>query len=211
MKETSTEKKRKIYYLILAVGVLLLTAATVLTVYFVVDGQNNVVQTPPVEQTAPSTPVQPENKPSEPSKPSGGEEAVRFVNPIGNVQVTSGYGFYENQTLGWFYEHQGIDVAAEAGTDVLAMAEGKVESIATDELMGTQIVLSHSDGVKTVYCFVNAAEGLKVGDSVKMGQKIATVAEATGSEYKDGAHLHLEVWENGACVNPTAYLTLDEK
>ncbi len=220
MKEKSTGRKRRIYYLILAVSVLLLTAATVLTVYFVVDGQNQTLQTPdpvPSEPTGPiesvePTPSIPNDKPVE-SIPNETPvpEVAKFVNPLENVVVTSGYGFYHNQTLGWYYEHVGVDIAADAGTSVLSIADGTVESISTDELTGTKIVLSHADGLQTVYCFVNAAEGLKAGDSVTAGQVIATVAEATGVEYKDGAHLHLEVLQNGANVNPMEYLTVDEK
>ncbi len=220
MKEKTTGKKRTLYYLILAFSVLLLTAATVLTVYFVVDGRNQALESkPPVDTPVnpdggnePSEPSNPDDgkEPNEPSEPSGGE-SLQFSNPINTVTVTSGYGFYHNQTLGWFYEHEGVDISAEAGSEVLAMAAGTVESVTSDELTGTQIVLSHGDGLKTLYRFVNADEAIKVGATVEKGQKIATVSEPTGAEYKDGAHLHLEVWLNGANVDPTEYLTLDEK
>lgn len=221
MKEKTTAKKRTLYYAILAISSLLLIAATVLTVYFVVSGNDHVldsgnVPTQPNEPSEPSKPSEPDKpttpvQPSEPSKPSDGEDAVRFTNPLAQVTLTCGYGFYHNQTLGWFYEHEGVDVAAEAGAQVMAMADGKVESIASDELTGTQITVDHGEGLKTVYRFVSAVETLSVGDSVEKGEVIATVSDAKGAEYKDGAHLHLEVWLNGANVDPTEYLTLSEK
>jgi murein DD-endopeptidase MepM/ murein hydrolase activator NlpD len=62
-----------------------------------------------------------------------------------------------------------------------------------------------------VYRFVNQVENLKVGDQVGKGQVVATVAEANGSEYKDGAHLHFEILKDGASVDPSIYLTLEEK
>ncbi len=204
MKEKTTGRRKPIYYLILTVSALLLTAATVLTVYFVAGNGNSALD------AAPSNPSEP-NEPNEPSDPTGGEDVLQFTNPLQEVAITSGYGFYHNQTLGWFYEHEGVDIAAKAGADVLAMADGKVDSITKDELTGTQIVLSHGDGLFTLYRFVTPKEGLKVGDSVKKGDKIAVVAEPTGAEYKDGAHLHLEVALNGKNVDPTEYLTLDEK
>ena len=58
---------------------------------------------------------------------------------------------------------------------------------------------------------VTAADGLKAGDKVEKGQVIATVAEANGNEYKDGAHLHFEVHKDGTSVDPASYLTLEEK
>jgi murein DD-endopeptidase MepM/ murein hydrolase activator NlpD len=62
-----------------------------------------------------------------------------------------------------------------------------------------------------VYRFVSETEGMKVGDKVEKGDVIATVAEATGEEYKDGAHLHFEVWKDGVNVDPASYLPLEEK
>ncbi len=213
MKEKSTTAKRKtLYYAVLTVSALLLAAATILTVYFVVGG-DEVVDTPPVATDPDNTPDVPSEPtgPSQPDVPSDGEDTVRFTNPVENLAVLSGYGFYHNQTLGWYYEHDGLDVAAEEGTEVFAMANGTVESIRTDELTGTEIILDHGDGLKTTYRFVAAAENLAVGTSVVKGQTIATVAAATGAEYKDGAHLHLEVTLDGEHVDPVAYLTLEEK
>ena len=55
------------------------------------------------------------------------------------------------------------------------------------------------------------AEDLKVGDTVERGEVIATVAEPTGKEYKDGAHLHFEIKKDNVHVDPTTYLTFEEK
>jgi murein DD-endopeptidase MepM/ murein hydrolase activator NlpD len=46
---------------------------------------------------------------------------------------------------------------------------------------------------------------------VEKGDQIATVAEASGNEYKDGAHLHFEVLQNGKSVDPAKHLALEEK
>ena len=199
MKEKTTGKRKALYYFILAVSVLLLTAATVLTVYFT-TGRDNVIEKPPIEE-----PEDPDDK------PSGGDDTIVFVNPLEDVDVSNEYGFFHNQTLGWYYEHKGVDFAAEEGTQVMSMADGKVESITEDVLTGTQIVVDHGDGLKTVYCFVTAADGLKAGDEVSKGEVIGTVAKANGSEYKDGPHLHLEVTMDGKNVDPAEYLTLEEK
>ncbi|MBQ8295868.1 MAG: M23 family metallopeptidase [Clostridia bacterium] len=135
-----------------------------------------------------------------------------MIAPVATTTVGNDYGFYHNQTLNFYYEHSGVDFSASAGTEVLAAEDGKVESIyKADVLAGTEITIDHGNGLKTVYRFVTEAEHLKVGDSVKKGDVIATVAEATGEEYKDGAHLHFEVLENGKYVDPATHLTLEEK
>ncbi len=140
------------------------------------------------------------------------ETPEEFISPVSVVSVLNEYGFYYNKTLGNYYEHMGVDFTAEEGSEVYAVASGTVESVYTsDILIGTQITIDHGNGVKSVYQYVEAKEGLKAGDEVKQGDVIATVAEANGSEYKDDAHLHFEVFENGINVDPAEYLTLDEK
>ena len=135
-----------------------------------------------------------------------------MIMPLETVAVSNEYGFFHNKTLNAYYEHVGIDFAATVGTEVYAVDAGTVESIYKDDLLsGTEIVVNHGDGLKTVYRFVTEAEGLKVGDKVAKGDVIATVAEANGDEYKDGAHLHFEILKNNKNVDPATYLTLEEK
>ncbi len=132
--------------------------------------------------------------------------------PLETVAIVNDYGFYHNTTLNNYYEHTGMDFGAEVGAEVLAVQDGVVESIHKDDVLtGTEITVDHGDGVKTVYRFVTADENLTVGMTVKRGDCIATIAEATGEEYKDGAHLHFEIKKDGKAVDPAAYLTFEEK
>lgn len=135
-----------------------------------------------------------------------------MIAPIEAAAVSNSYGFYYNKTLDSYYVHTGVDFVADAGTQVMAVEDGVVESVyKEDVLLGTQIVVRHAEGLKSVYRFVNEVDGLKVGDKVEKGDVIATVAEANGNEYKDGAHLHFTIEKNGNAVDPTQYLTLEEK
>ncbi len=135
-----------------------------------------------------------------------------MVLPVDGGETSNDYGFYHNTTLDSYYEHSGVDFTVAVGTEVRAVESGRVESIYKDDiLLGTQVVIDHGDGLKSLYRFVTEKEGLKVGDTVEKGEVIATVAEAGGNEYKEGAHLHFEILENGAPVDPTKHLTLEEK
>ena len=148
---------------------------------------------------------------------SGGNKPVvntpeGMIMPLEAVTVGSDYGFYYNQTLNSYYEHAGVDFMAAVGAEVFAVEDGTIESIYKDDLLlGTEIVVNHGNGLKTLYRFVTESENLKVGNKVKKGEVIATVAEASGNEYKDGAHLHFEVIKNNESIDPTTYLTLEEK
>jgi murein DD-endopeptidase MepM/ murein hydrolase activator NlpD len=135
-----------------------------------------------------------------------------FVAPVDNVDLINSYTFYKNNTLNYYHFHTGLDFAADAGTAVYSCIDGTIEDITTGDLLdGTTITISHDNGIKTVYKFVDALEGLNIGDSVKRGQVIGSIAEANGSEYKDGAHLHFEVYSDGTLSDPEDYLTISVK
>jgi murein DD-endopeptidase MepM/ murein hydrolase activator NlpD len=105
-----------------------------------------------------------------------------------------------------------LDFAAEQGTSVYAVQSGVIESITTADLLdGTVITIAHDNGLKSRYKFIEADENLSVGDRVERGDLIGTVAEANGSEYKDGAHLHFEIYSDGKTTDPENYLDISAK
>lgn len=213
MKQETKSKRKAVYYIVLAVGVLLLAAATVLTVYFVTKGNRNTLQEDPpvVEPDEPSGPVEP--TPDDPVEPSLGDN-VRFVSPIENAACKVDFNtVYVNETLRWAYYHKALDYDAEVGTAVRAIGEGTVETVSCDEFTGNLIVIDHGDDLRSYYRFVEPVEGLKKGDKVTQGQTIGTVAEAYGIERFDGVHLHFEMRSGKDFVNPTNYLDaiLEEK
>ncbi len=206
----SSEKK---FYLFTAIGCAAVLVAIIVIAIAVTAGGK--VEEPTIENPPPVMEV-PKDTTPELEKPSENKPVVvvpeEMSLPVDAVTLVNDYGFFHNKTLNSYYEHAGVDFSASAGTAVKAAMSGTVESIYKDDiLLGTQIVVDHGKGLKTVYRFVDVREDLAVGDEVKLGEVIATVAEATGEEYKDGAHLHFEVWENGKEVDPTLHLTLEEK
>lgn len=230
--ENTPKRKKLIYSLILAVCVLLLVTATILTVYFITTGGNEVLDNPvdepndpsgnlPEDPTDPSgsLPVEPSdpsgNLPVEPSKPTGGEDTVKFVAPVASGVCSVEYdAVYTNLTLnGKITVHKAVDFVAQSGTDVVAVSAGTVQSISYSNELGNLIVLDHGDGLKSYYRFVEPVDGLKEGASVACGEKIAEVAEAYGTEYKDGEHLHFQLELNSEWVDPSDYfdITYEEK
>ncbi|MBQ7949052.1 MAG: M23 family metallopeptidase [Clostridia bacterium] len=219
MKEQNgSEKKKgmtkeKKFYLFTAIGCALTLTAIILIAVLVTN--KNTVTDPTVNNNS-SVQEQPNDTPNV-DLDSGNDEPVvntpeSMLMPLETVSIVNDYGFYHNKTLNNYYEHKGVDFTAEVGTEVLAVADGVVESIYRDDVLtGTEITVDHGDGVKTVYRFIAVDENLTVGAEVKRGDVIATVAEATGEEYKDGAHLHFEIKKDGKQVDPATYLTFEEK
>ena len=212
-KKKPKMNKEKRFYLFTAIGCAAALAAIIIVAVVVNSlggtGNSQVIKPPAVDSTLPDGGNDGDN--SGVNKPVG-SLPEEMVLPVADSALMNNHGFYYNKTLDVYHEHIGVDFAASEGAQVFAVDDGVVESIYKDDLLlGTEIVVSHADGVKSVYRFVTETEGLKVGAEVKKGEVIATVAPATGNEYKDGAHLHFEVIKDGVSVDPTSYLTLEEK
>ena len=113
--------------------------------------------------------------------------------------VSSPYGLRWNGTE----FHQGIDIAAETGTPIVATADGVVTSAGWNGSgYGNMVDVDHGGGIVTRYGHASAV-AVTVGQEVRRGQVIAYVG-STG--YSTGPHLHYEVRVNGQPVNPAGYL-----
>ena len=111
-----------------------------------------------------------------------------------------------NATLGDWRTHDGIDIAAAAGTDVVAASGGTVLSVTADDYLGTTVVIAHPDGYETTYASLQEAVSVSEGDSVSAGQVIGAVGNTALTESALGAHLHFSVAKDGAVVDPAEYL-----
>lgn len=98
--------------------------------------------------------------------------------------------------------HQGIDIPAPGGSNILAANGGTVIVAAWDDGYGNYIIIDHGGGITTVYAHSSKLV-VKKGDKVQKGQVIAKVG-TTGTS--TGNHLHFEVRVNGESVNPLNYV-----
>ena len=97
-----------------------------------------------------------------------------------------------NQTTRDWRVHDGIDIAAEAGTPVTAAADGTVYTVYEDDTMGTTVVIRHDNGYYTL-CAHMDSRAVSSGQYVSQGQTIGYVG-TTG--VSNGYHIHYEVWDS---------------
>ena len=112
-----------------------------------------------------------------------------------------------NQTTRDWRVHDGIDIAAEAGTQVCAAADGTVYTVYEDETMGMTVVIRHEGGYTTKYASLAQEVSVKVGDAVTAGQVIGTVGNTALLETAVGDHLHFSVSCDGKVIDPAVFLS----
>lgn len=105
---------------------------------------------------------------------------------------------------------QGLDIAGEMGSPVLAAATGRVVYAGSGLVRyGRLIIVKHNEKYLSAYAH-NQKLRVKEGDVVKAGQRIADMGRSgnLGDSFKNGrrAKLHFEIRKNGKPVDPRRYL-----
>ena len=116
---------------------------------------------------------------------------------------------YNPTTRDWRV-HDGIDLAAEAGTPVCAAAAGEVYTVYEDETMGMTVVLRHEGGYVTTYSSLEEDVQVAAGDTVTLGQTLGTVGNTAPMESAIGDHVHFSVRCNDEPMDPMAFLNQSE-
>ncbi len=119
-----------------------------------------------------------------------------------NSYITSGYGGRADPFGGGGQFHRGIDFKASVGDPVRVVADGVVSFAGIKSGYGNVVDVDHGNGYVTRYAHNSRLE-VRAGDLVRVGDEVAK-AGSTGRS--TGAHVHFEVWVNGAVVNPRKFL-----
>lgn len=126
----------------------------------------------------------------------GMREARQFAWPVAHGVVSSGFGI-RNGAM-----HDGVDIAAPAGTPVLAADNGVVVFSGTLHGYGNTLIIQHDDHYATVYGH-DERNFVREGDHVSRGQMIGEIGR---SGRTTGANLHFEVRHDNIARNPLAFL-----
>ena len=174
-----------------------------------------IPETPVQEEDPAVIPEEPETAASAPAAlpeedplPVVAEIPRLTVNPLEGEVVTafSVDQLMYNSTLADWRTHDGVDIAAQEGTAVLAASAGTVRSVTEDTLMGTTVVLDHDGGYQTTYANLQSGPAVRTGDSVSAGESIGAVGSAASAEAAEGPHLHFSVTKDGDPLDPEEFL-----
>lgn len=122
--------------------------------------------------------------------------------PVRSGYISSYFGRRADPFTGQPRHHRGIDFAARAGSEVVAVAAGVVTWTGYRQGYGRMVEITHGNGYVTRYAH-NARNLVGVGDEVRQGDAIALVG---ASGRATGSNLHFEVWHDGRPVDPGRYI-----
>ena len=134
------------------------------------------------------------------SRPAGRRQ---FSN-VGVGPITSPFGEREDPIpgAGEGEFHKGLDISAPYGTPIRATAPGVIQMAGIGNGYGTEVVVDHGSGIRTIYGHMSGLH-CTVGQQVVRGQVIGFVGH---SGRTTGNHVHYEVRIRDVPVNPHKYL-----
>lgn len=134
-----------------------------------------------------------------------GLRRLNEILPLGkpvNSQITSNFGTRKDPFTGKPKKHRGIDFAGKIGTELLAVAPGRVVSAGERVGYGTTVEIDHGLGFTTLYAHLSQIL-VSRGNWVRPG----TVIGLAGSSGRStGPHLHYEIRYKGSPFDPTKFV-----
>jgi len=133
------------------------------------------------------------------------KKTIPTVLPVAKGYFSSNFGDRIDPFNGHHARHEGIDFVAPIGTAVQAAAGGVVVESQHHADYGNMVDIDHGNGLLTRYAHLSRRR-VNVGDVVLKGQLIGELGTTGRST---GPHLHFEVRQHGAALNPKRFLELD--
>ncbi|MBO4480782.1 MAG: M23 family metallopeptidase [Alphaproteobacteria bacterium] len=122
--------------------------------------------------------------------------------PVKDVRITSKYGARKDPFTGEQKQHRGIDFSGKIGTELMAVAPGRVISAGERVGYGTTVEIDHGLGFTTLYAHLSKIT-VSRGDWVRPG----TVVGLGGSSGRStGPHLHYEIRYKGNPFDPERFV-----
>ena len=189
---------------------LLVALAVIITLTAVANRSKKPVETEPPE----SKPAESTQKPTE-KEPDANvmDELPTFVLPVSGKLSKSHDADMQvfSNTMQDYRVHLGLDICAEEGAEVCAVADGTVVEVWEDDLMGQCVAISHGGDAVSVYknLSLTVPEGIAAGAEVSAGSPIGYVGDTAMIELADESHLHFELTVAGIQVDPLDYFGED--
>lgn len=141
------------------------------------------------------------------------EPESRYQPPVdGNIiRIFAINSLIYSETLNQWMTHSGVDIAGSKGSEVRSIAEGTVENVYNDDMLGMTVVISHANGCVSIYSNLDENVDVGIGDTVRSRQVIGRIGATAISECLERSHLHFELHINGEPVNPEGLILFNKE
>lgn len=203
--EENDKKNLRIFYLCLAA---ILTVVAIMIISITVARKN----TPDTE-----TPNSSQSGTTDQGNTDAGLEEENklptFVSPLKDCTLDVDFSdtvLVFSPTMKDYRTHTAVDLSANLGDEVMAVADGVVKNIWQDPFMGTCVSVEHTGNAVSYYKNLDPVvkEGLVIGATVKAGDVIGAVGESAMNEVAQDPHLHFELKVNDKSVDPKDHIKL---
>lgn len=131
------------------------------------------------------------------------ENIYMWINPVNGI-ITSVCTQRINPILNKLEFHNGIDIACDLNTSVVAVQNGVVTESYYSQSFGNVLKYKTDNGYIVMYAHLNKAL-VEVGDRVEKGQIVA-LSGSTG--LSTGAHLHYTIYNGDTVIDPSEFLDI---
>lgn len=140
-----------------------------------------------------------------PAAPPAEEVLIAFEEPVPGRAIVSPFGLRQLPWEGGGRLHEGVDISADSGLPVIAVADGVVVDAGTKGGYGRFVAVRHAERLTTYYAHLGAiGADVKPGVAVKAGTAIGRIG-STGTS--TGPHLHFEIRDaQKRPLNPAMFL-----
>ncbi|MFI3228209.1 MAG: M23 family metallopeptidase [Clostridia bacterium] len=107
----------------------------------------------------------------------------------------------KNASMNDWRTHNATDYYVTAGQNIVAIANGEVTLIETNDQYATSVEITHNDGLVTTIYGLNSETVAKIGDKVVAGDVIGTAIGSFPAEIAEGDHIHVEATRNGENID----------
>jgi murein DD-endopeptidase MepM/ murein hydrolase activator NlpD len=126
--------------------------------------------------------------------------------PVAGVTASQLANSYGAPRDGGRRKHRGIDIKAPRGTKVVAVADGEISYVGTQNKAGRSVWLVTEAGVSFFYAHLDRwANGIREGQKVRKGDTLGYVGNS-GNARRSAPHLHFTIHRYSEAINPYDHL-----
>jgi hypothetical protein len=146
---------------------------------------------PPALRTPSETARLTKATPAPVAPPAEAEVLIAFEEPVPGRSIVSPFGLRQLPWEGNGRLHEGVDISADSGVPVIAVADGVVVEAGTKGGYGRFVAVRHAERLTTYYAHLGSiGADVKPGSAVKAGAQIGRIGSSGTST---GPHLHFEI------------------